>query len=106
MSVITPQLERSWTQVSDLLKIQNEQDYDLAVERLNSLIDEVGTDEHHPLNSLLDSSSLRGHSALLFMPGRNNTIPCPGLGEGNCCNSSWRSIIWPSRIYPTWDPKG
>ena len=55
MSVITPQLERSWTQVSDLLKIQNEQDYDLAVERLNSLIDEVGTDEHHPLYSLLDT---------------------------------------------------
>ena len=55
MSVITPQLERSWTQVSALLKIQNEQDYDLAVERLNSLIDEVGTDEHHPLYSLLDT---------------------------------------------------
>ncbi len=55
MSVITPQVERSWTQVSALLKIQNEQDYDLAVERLNSLIDEVGTDEHHPLYSLLDT---------------------------------------------------
>ena len=55
MSVITPQVERSWTQVSALLKIQNEQDYDLAVERLNSLIDEVGTDEHHPLYALLDT---------------------------------------------------
>ena len=55
MSVITPQLERSWTQVSPLLKIQNEQDYDLAVDRLNSLVDEVGSDEHHPLYSLLDT---------------------------------------------------
>ena len=55
MSVITPQLERSWTQVSALLTIQNEKDYDLAVDRLNSLIDEVGTDEHHPLYSLLDT---------------------------------------------------
>ena len=55
MSVITPQLQRSWTQVSSLLKIQNERDYDLALERLNSLIDEVGTDEQHPLYSLLDT---------------------------------------------------
>ena len=55
MSVITPQIQRSWTQVSALLNIQNEQDYDLALERLNSLVDEVGTDEGHPLYSLLDT---------------------------------------------------
>ena len=55
MNVITPQLQRSWTQVSALLEIQDEQDYDLALERLNSLIDEVGTDEGHPLYSLLDT---------------------------------------------------
>lgn len=55
MSVITPQLQRSWTRVSALLKIQNEQEYDLALERLNSLVDEVGTDEQHPLYSLLDT---------------------------------------------------
>ena len=55
MSIITPQLQQSWTQVSALLKIQDEQDYDLALERLNSLIDEVGTDEQHPLYSLLDT---------------------------------------------------
>ncbi len=55
MSVITPQLQQSWTQVSALLKIRNEREYDLAVARLNSLIDEVGTDERHPLYSLLDT---------------------------------------------------
>ena len=55
MSVITPQLQRSWTQVSALVNIQNERDYDLALERLNGLIDEVGTDEGHPLYSLLDT---------------------------------------------------
>ncbi len=55
MSVITPQLQRSWTQVSALLKIQNEQEYDSALERLNNLIDEVGMDERHPLYSLLDT---------------------------------------------------
>ena len=55
MSVITPQLQQSWTQVSALLNIQNRQDYDMALECLNGLIDEVGTDEGHPLYSLLDT---------------------------------------------------
>ena len=41
--------------MSALLRIQNKQDYDLALGRLNSLIDEVGTDEGHPLYSLLDT---------------------------------------------------
>ena len=41
--------------MSALLNIQNERDYDLALERLNGLIDEVGTDEGHPLYSLLDT---------------------------------------------------
>ena len=41
--------------MSDLFRIQNEQDYDRAVERLNTLLDEVGTDERHPLYSLLDT---------------------------------------------------
>ncbi len=55
MNALSPQIQRSWTQVSDLFKIRNEQDYDLAVERLNSLLDEVGADEQHPLYSLLDT---------------------------------------------------
>ena len=55
MSVITPQLQQSWTQVSALLNIQNERDYDLALECLNGLIDEVGTDEGRSLYSLLDT---------------------------------------------------
>ena len=41
--------------MSSLLKIQDERDYDLATERLNSLIDEVGTDEQYSLYSLLDT---------------------------------------------------
>ena len=55
MNAISPQIQRSWTQVSDLFRVQTEQDYDLAVERLNTLLDEVGTDERHPLYSLLDT---------------------------------------------------
>ena len=55
MSVIAPETERSWAAISPLLVIGNEQEYDLAVERLNGLLDEVGTDEKHPLYSLLDT---------------------------------------------------
>ena len=55
MSVITEELRQSWTQVGPLLEIRNEHDYDAAIERLNVLIDEVGTDEGHPLYSLLDT---------------------------------------------------
>lgn len=55
MSVIAEQLQRSWTQVSPLLQIRNEEEYDNAVERLNALVDEVGTDQQHPLYSLLDT---------------------------------------------------
>jgi HTH-type transcriptional regulator/antitoxin HigA len=55
MNAISPQIQRSWTHVSDLFKIRNEQDYDVAVEHLNTLLDEVGTNERHPLYSLLDT---------------------------------------------------
>ena len=55
MSVITPRLRESWTEIGPLLSIRNERDYDRAADRLNRLIDEVGTDEDHPLYSLLDT---------------------------------------------------
>jgi HTH-type transcriptional regulator/antitoxin HigA len=41
--------------ISPLLSIHSEEEYDLAVERLNNLIDEVGTDESHPLYTFLDT---------------------------------------------------
>ena len=37
------------------MSLRNEQEYDRAVERLNRLLDEVGTDEQHPLYTLLDT---------------------------------------------------
>lgn len=55
MSVITPETQRSWKEVGPLLSIRNEQEYDWAVERLDHLLDEIGTDERHPLYSLLDT---------------------------------------------------
>jgi HTH-type transcriptional regulator / antitoxin HigA len=55
MTVIPHELQQHWTAISPLLSIRNEHEYDLAVERLNRLLDEVGTDEQHPLYTLLDT---------------------------------------------------
>ena len=40
--------------VQPLFSIRNENEYDKAIATLNSLIDEVGTNEQHPLYELLD----------------------------------------------------
>ena len=55
MTVIPQELQTHWTAISPLLSIHNEHEYDLAVERLNRLLDEVGTNEQHPLYTLLDT---------------------------------------------------
>ncbi len=49
------QLEKSWSTLQSILVIKTEKDYDRAVNWLNELIDEVGTDEQHPLYDLLDT---------------------------------------------------
>jgi len=55
MRAISQELQDYWIAISPLLAIRNEQEYDLAIARLNSLLDEVGTDELHPLYMLLDT---------------------------------------------------
>jgi HTH-type transcriptional regulator / antitoxin HigA len=55
MSIIDQKLQTHWRAVEPLLSVRNEDEYDLAVERLNQLIDEVGTDEQHPFYMLLDT---------------------------------------------------
>ena len=49
LTVIPQELQYHWTAISPLLSMRNEHVYDLAVERLNHLLDEVGADEQHPL---------------------------------------------------------
>jgi len=44
------------------LSIYNEEEYDIAIERLNNLIDEVGTNERHPLYGLLDMLGMVIHA--------------------------------------------
>ena len=55
MNVIAEDIQAHWNVVCPLFSIRNEHEYDLAIERLNALIDEVGTNEQHPLYELLDT---------------------------------------------------
>ncbi len=55
MSALTKNVAGHWAMISPLLTIRNEREYDLAVKRLNSLLDEIGDNERHPLYGLLDT---------------------------------------------------
>jgi HTH-type transcriptional regulator/antitoxin HigA len=55
MSTLTKDIEDHWATIQPLLSIRNEREYDRAVKRLNQLLDEIGTDERHPLYELLDT---------------------------------------------------
>ncbi len=55
MSVLLNQIAPHWAVLGPLFTIRTERDYDGAVERLNELLDAVGTDERHPLYGLLDT---------------------------------------------------
>ena len=55
MKILTQELQPHWVAISSIFSIQNEEQYDKAVEVLNILIDEVGTNEKHPLYSMLDT---------------------------------------------------
>ena len=55
MNASTLKIEQKWKAIAPYLTIRNEQEYDNAIARLNILLDEVGTDENHPLYSLMDT---------------------------------------------------
>lgn len=55
MTAIPQDLELHWAAISSLLSIRDEHDYDAAAGLLNHLVDQVGTDENHPLYTLLDT---------------------------------------------------
>jgi HTH-type transcriptional regulator/antitoxin HigA len=48
-------LQTHWEIIAPLLIIRNEREYNVAVKRMNELLDEIGTNEKHPLYSLLDT---------------------------------------------------
>ncbi len=55
MNVLTKSIENHWATIRPILTIRNEREYDAAIKRLNELLDEVGTNERHPLYGLLDT---------------------------------------------------
>ena len=55
MTILTKSVQSHWTTIRPILTIRNEREYDAAVKRLNELLDEIGTNEHHPLYGLLDT---------------------------------------------------
>jgi len=55
MSAITQNVQKHWKAIRPWFVIQTEDDYDRAVDLLNRLVDEVGTNEQHPLYELLDT---------------------------------------------------
>ena len=62
MTAIMKNLQRHWVALRPLLAIRNKAQYDQAVEQLNALIDEIGTDEAHPLYELLDTLGTLVHA--------------------------------------------
>ena len=52
---MTQEIQNHWAAIRPILSIRNEEEYDQAVARLNELLDEVGTNESHPLYELLDT---------------------------------------------------
>jgi HTH-type transcriptional regulator / antitoxin HigA len=58
MSTIAPETQQQWMAIAPILTIRNEQEYDQGVARLNALLDEIGTDENHPLYTLLDTLAI------------------------------------------------
>lgn len=62
MTLATDQLQTNWAIISPLLTIRNEKEYNAAVNRLNELLDEIGTNEKHPLYTLLDTLGTLVHA--------------------------------------------
>lgn len=55
MKILSENLQTDWQALAPLLVIRNENEYDAVVKRLNELLDEIGTNEKHPLYTLLDT---------------------------------------------------
>ena len=55
MNLLAEDIQTHWLVVQPIFTIRSEEEYDIAIERLNELLDEVGVDERHPLYDLLDT---------------------------------------------------
>ena len=62
MTLVNDQIQTHWTNIAPLLTIRNEREYLRAIKRLNELLDEIGTNEKHPLYSFLDTLATLIHA--------------------------------------------
>ena len=60
MTLVNDQIQAHWTNIAPLLTVRNEREYNAAVKRMNELLDEIGTNEKHPLTAY---STHLGHSS-------------------------------------------
>ena len=72
MNTITSELQKQWLEIAPILTIRNEREYNLGIERINALVDEVGTNENHPLYTLLDTLGI------LIQAYEEEHYPIPG----------------------------
>ena len=62
MNALLNEAQEHWQAIGPLLTIRSEQDYAAAIERLDTLLREVGDDERHPLYGLLDTLGTLVHA--------------------------------------------
>lgn len=62
MTLVNDQIQTYWTNIAPLLTVRNEREYNAAVKRMNELLDEIGTNEKHPLYTLLDTLGTLVHA--------------------------------------------
>jgi HTH-type transcriptional regulator / antitoxin HigA len=55
MTILNTTLQTHWAPIAAIFSLRNEDEYDVAVARLNALVDEIGVDQDHPLYTLLDA---------------------------------------------------
>lgn len=55
MKSLPKDFQEHWKAIFPFLSIRDEKEYDAAVQHLNELLDEIGTNEQHPLYSLLNT---------------------------------------------------
>jgi HTH-type transcriptional regulator / antitoxin HigA len=72
MTALNANLQTHWTPIASIFSLHNEDEYDAAVERLNALVDEIGTNQDHPLYSLLDTLGSLIHA----YEQEHHFIPC------------------------------
>ena len=77
MNIAFESIREHWIPISHLLSVNNDGEYDKAVRLLNSLIDEVGTDDRNPLYEFLDTLG----TVINAYEEHNYPMPdCEGIG--------------------------